>query len=449
MHGAMLTYGLKRGPKRELLHIDSASNGLKCECVCPHCHHSLIARNGGKQKAHHFAHLNGAECGGARMTALHILAQDIIARYKKVMLPEYNTVYVHHGAQLKTFDNISLEEVCKDEISTRRPDCVARQNGNKDNELWIEINCRHKIDDKRKQDITRRKKYCIEIDFSDILKSDYTEDDVIERIMSDTIHKRWICCPIWDQEDAEEYSRETEMFLRRKYEHEIERKRRVKEEQERIRKEREAALEKQKQDSLDYTHMVVVYLHWRIMQDEESTNDVLAEIKKKPFDKEGYCIYRLLVSDDRWLNFIDFIPRNEIGRKVFYGLLHYYYDKVSFNNQANALDLNMVKGHIRQLLKTPSEISQVDKVYLEYNVVLYCLHMINNSHRNTQVNNLSKIFLDNENIRQLFFNLLIRFGCFSIAEQESLNTIEDELANDENKSPILEIIQICFTRNNY
>lgn len=444
----MLTYGLKSGTKRELLHIDSVANGLKCECVCPHCHHSLIARNGGKMITHHFAHFSGTECGGARMTALHMLAQDVIARYKQVMLPEYNTMYVHHGAQLTTFDDISLEEVCKDEISTRRPDCVARQNGKKDM-LWIEINCRHKIDDKRKQDITRRKKYCIEIDFSDILKLDYTEADVIERISNDTTHKRWICCPIWDQEDAKEYSRVTEMFLRRKYEREIERKKRAQEEQERRRKERETAIEKQKQDRLDNTHMAGIYLHWRVMQDEESANDVLAEIKKKPFDKAGNCIYRLLVTGDRWLNFIDSIPCNEIGRKVFNSLLHYYYDKVSFNNQANALDLNTVEDHIRQLLKSQAEISQGDKVYLEYNVVLYCLHRINNFRRSTQVNNLSKEFLDNENVRQRFFDLLIRFGWYSITEQETLNKIEGELANDENKSSILEIIQICFTHNKY
>ena len=58
MHGEMLTYGLKRGTKNELLHIDDANvhNGLACDCLCPHCHHPLLAKNGGSKNTHHFAH---------------------------------------------------------------------------------------------------------------------------------------------------------------------------------------------------------------------------------------------------------------------------------------------------------------------------------------------------------------------------------------------------------
>lgn len=45
----------------ELVHVDDAPNGKACGCVCPDpgCGQPLIARNNGKKKIHHFAHIGG------------------------------------------------------------------------------------------------------------------------------------------------------------------------------------------------------------------------------------------------------------------------------------------------------------------------------------------------------------------------------------------------------
>ena len=45
----------------ELVHVDDAPNGKACGCVCPDpgCGQPLIARNNGKKKIHHFAHIDG------------------------------------------------------------------------------------------------------------------------------------------------------------------------------------------------------------------------------------------------------------------------------------------------------------------------------------------------------------------------------------------------------
>lgn len=55
-----LPCGLSKDGK--LIYIEEAENGLKCECFCPACKQPLIAKNGGKKNAHHFAHLNVVEC---------------------------------------------------------------------------------------------------------------------------------------------------------------------------------------------------------------------------------------------------------------------------------------------------------------------------------------------------------------------------------------------------
>ena len=83
-----LRYALIKDTTEGLKFVDNVPNGLKCNCVCPHCGKELVARNNPKNKReHHFAHRGGADCKGARMTTLHKLAQEVIAAETKVMLP--------------------------------------------------------------------------------------------------------------------------------------------------------------------------------------------------------------------------------------------------------------------------------------------------------------------------------------------------------------------------
>ena len=215
IHREMLIRGVKKGTIRELLYIDSVPNGEKCGCVCPECGEPLSAKNGGKGgprgKSHHFAHVSGRECHYAPMTELHLFAQNLLARGKKVMLPAYCEEYVSYSAEFKEFDHVELEQVYKDNSSTRKPDCVCSKEGDPKH-LWVEIYCRHKVDEVRKNDIKKRGEYCIEIDFDDILSTKYTEEIVLERLITDTKHKRWISHPEWDAENErlrlEEFKRQ-------------------------------------------------------------------------------------------------------------------------------------------------------------------------------------------------------------------------------------------------
>ena len=116
-HDEILIYGLLNGTKNKLVHIDVAENGKECNCECPNCHAPLVARNGGKggryrQNIHHFAHASGYEpCGKGRMSALHILAQQIIKQEKKVMLPAYDRQFVKKSAEQFAFEDVELEVV--------------------------------------------------------------------------------------------------------------------------------------------------------------------------------------------------------------------------------------------------------------------------------------------------------------------------------------------------
>jgi len=61
------------------VHVDCVPKGRACGCKCPRCEGFLEARNGGKVRAHHFAHEDGADCVGAVESAIHCLAKEVLA----------------------------------------------------------------------------------------------------------------------------------------------------------------------------------------------------------------------------------------------------------------------------------------------------------------------------------------------------------------------------------
>ena len=74
--------------------IDDVPNGKNCGCHCKECGGNLIARQG-NIKAHHFAHASGNDSIKCSMTALHLLAEEIICEEKKIpaFVNELNTAF--------------------------------------------------------------------------------------------------------------------------------------------------------------------------------------------------------------------------------------------------------------------------------------------------------------------------------------------------------------------
>ena len=430
MHDEMLTYGLKRGTKDDLRHIDSVPKGLVCDCVCPHCQHNLIARNGGTKKTHHFAHASGADCGGARMTALHILAQKILERDKVVMLPIYETEYIKHDAQQKEFANVVLEQVWKDENSTRKPDCVCIQEDGK-NPLWVEIYCRHKVDKIREEDIKRRQVYCIEIDFSDLLSTEYNENDVIERLTNDTTHKRWICCPVWDKEN------------------EIEHQKILAEKEREAREIEELRSESEK----EFLRLKGIVDEWKQKRDTETAAKVIAEIKRKPFPDRNkeyrWCIYELLVPNNNWIDFARHNPKTEIGRDVFYTLMHYYV-RANFS-QLPPKDYYWVNSRISEILSQYNN-TKANNVQVEYLLVLWVLDKLEEyRYFSNEKSEYGKIFINNTYIRLAVLDIICSVGrnwYISLATQKAHDIISKNFSGKEGGDEVIAIIKICFPIKN-
>ena len=429
MHEEMLTYGLKEGTTNKLLHIDSEDvpNGKSCGCVCPHCHHPLIARNRGKKNEHHFAHI-GDTCIGARMTALHLLAQNVLAERKVVMLPEYHKTFVVEDAQARTFNDVTLEEYSKVEDVVLRPDCVCRKDESSE-PLWVEIYCRHKVDDFKRKEIQSRRTYCVEVDFRDLLKTTYTENDVIARLETDSTHKEWICCPVWD--DLEEQKR---LKAEEEYRAQMQREE----------EERQKEIERIKAERAHDEYLEELADLWRSEPDQNIVNTIIQEIKQYPYDFIDKSMYLHLVPWQAWLREFTRFPRNDKGLQVFYCLIRYYYNKIKLDD----------RRHIRwKVLDTPmwklinqKERSDEDNVLLEYMIVIWAINLLNNHKRYSDHDSeLAKIFSKNANVRKGLMEIMLQGGDRSrFLEEDVRKSIENEYQNKADGELIVKTFQICF-----
>ena len=201
-----LKYGLDK-VTGALVSVEDVQRGLKCDCICPECKSILIARQG-EQKQWHFAHFRSEECAGARMTALHLWAQQIILKEKKIMLPPYKGKYYRADKQLIHFDDVFLEKRISSDDGYIQPDCIGRimQNGHA-HDLLIEILVTHEVDENKKTSIQQLNLACIEIDLSDLIDTDYTSDIIKERLLNYSKDRIWINSPVLEEKDRRELIR--------------------------------------------------------------------------------------------------------------------------------------------------------------------------------------------------------------------------------------------------
>jgi hypothetical protein len=159
--GAELPYGLRADGT--LAHVSEVPAGLACACTCPSCDAALVARKG-RVLAHHFAHYVDRGCAGAWETTLHILAKEVIAASRSILLPEALAVLGQAservaGSMTFRYDAVDLEV----HMSSIRPDAVIRGRGR---DLAVEVAVTHASDTAKIDALRQRGLAAIEIDLS-------------------------------------------------------------------------------------------------------------------------------------------------------------------------------------------------------------------------------------------------------------------------------------------
>lgn len=147
------------------LHISDAERGLKCNCLCPVCRRTLVARKGSRR--HSFAHYPQdvrSSCAAAGETLLHRFAKDILAREKYIMRPAMSARDELGLLELKpagkvAFDCVELELGQGDVV----PDVVCYRGHRR---LFVEFKVTHAVDEVKLRKLKDHDASVMEIDLS-------------------------------------------------------------------------------------------------------------------------------------------------------------------------------------------------------------------------------------------------------------------------------------------
>jgi hypothetical protein len=336
-----LTYG--KASNGRLVHVDEVQRGLACKCVCPGCGAQLIARKGEK-KQHHYAHANGADCAGARMTTLHILAQQLIQEEKKIRKPWFKDYY-EDRSKLIYFESVLLEQSFKTTEIYRRPDCVGIiKNGDKQYEVWIEVKVNHAIDEDKKNDIIRHGAICMEIDMSNLLKEQYTEDSIKRALFGEYKNKKWINYPELFQKNLEEKRKSKEF-----------------EEQQQL---------KLQQEREKIEILVNGWMNSGLIDNAEKIIEI---IESNPYNQDqqaNYSIIDFLVPEFNILEWLDKSPRQPYTKKIFYVILKYYMLQVCNRLNRKIVDERLNNFRFKQF------VTEQEKIDLELLISLKIVHTL-------------------------------------------------------------------------
>ena len=161
-----------------VVYIEEVTNGLGCECICPGCKQSLIAKNSGKKREHHFAHLNIAGCEHGYQSAVHYMAKELFLEM------EYFK-FVKNGKPVQyKIDFVELET----KIDAIIPDIIITCDGKT---FIVEIYVTHAVDDEKKLKIRNMGISAIEIDLSRF-KNDLIDKEMLKTELCRIENFTWV-----------------------------------------------------------------------------------------------------------------------------------------------------------------------------------------------------------------------------------------------------------------
>jgi len=157
-------------PTQKFIHIDNASNGLSCECICLKCNERLEAIQG-KIKTKHFRHYTNLNCEGSQESALHELGKQILVDNYQITIPKYGII---------NYSN----PVAEKRLETKRPDVSAIFEGQ---QIFFEIFVSHAVDSSKKEFFIEKKYKSVEIDLSNCKTTSFKE---IKRLVLEELYNK-------------------------------------------------------------------------------------------------------------------------------------------------------------------------------------------------------------------------------------------------------------------
>lgn len=211
LSNVQLQFGLRDGKIVVVGELSPDERGLKCDCVCPVCGGSLVARLGTKKQAH-FAHYRATDCDVAsvQQTALHLLAKELIAEAKGMFFP---AAAVRCGEVFSDSDSETWEIIqrlpktleyrpagfytCSDVILEKKvsdiiPDIILVRG---EQRVLVEIAVTHFIDEEKQQKIEKLGLPVLEVDLSDLRTEQLNREELRTRLLTTPEKKKWMFLP--------------------------------------------------------------------------------------------------------------------------------------------------------------------------------------------------------------------------------------------------------------
>ncbi|WP_460206290.1 competence protein CoiA family protein [Klebsiella pneumoniae] len=182
----LFEYALHKDSNK-VVHVDSVSNGKRCNCVCKNCGDSLIAKNNGKIIQHHFSHTTKEESRDCQMTQLHIAMQLHFASLPEISLPR-NEIEIDEEVLIVPELTTSVRESALEyRIGPYLADVYLITNTS---EIVIEVCVTHKCEEEKRLYYIEHKVDSIEYNFP--LSEDNNIAEWISLLRNNLVEYEWI-----------------------------------------------------------------------------------------------------------------------------------------------------------------------------------------------------------------------------------------------------------------
>lgn len=164
--------------------LPRSRNGLKCGCICVECQTPLEACQGLIRKWY-FRHQSQTNCNGGPMTAIHLLAQQLLV----------GSQVIQTGSGPVSYESGEIEY--RIPSSNYKTDVAGvKADGAR---IAIEIFVSHRVDEMKLKFLREQKIHSLEIDISDI-DFDIKPDDLLHILLNDSRRQKVIFEPTATQE---------------------------------------------------------------------------------------------------------------------------------------------------------------------------------------------------------------------------------------------------------
>ena len=208
-----LAYGIRNERIVHISEIRPQDNGEKCNCICPACNGTLLARMGKKNRPH-FSHKVEGNCNieNAQQTGIHLLAKEIIRDNHSILLPGYKIEsydvvpndcdsFIVNSIDFSQF-GLPRNEDCRkvkytfNSLEKKYGDIIADAAVIIGNRLvLIEIAVTHFVDKIKSSKLSNSKQTAFEIDLSEYINKAPSREEIIGAVLYNRSNRRWIYNP--------------------------------------------------------------------------------------------------------------------------------------------------------------------------------------------------------------------------------------------------------------